>query len=410
MLQYLHGTYALSRFYLRNLLRLRHLPPLLKNSNELMAMCAKNESFVIEAPRITADKYNKEYDELKQEIKSLGERDRPFTSTMYILLAVRMACVAAAWMGDLHTTIFLSCLQFYFAPYSFFVSMTLLVALAPPMYFGHYLTFTGFRLIQPFMPEFMSYSFTITTEWIILYFVVDQLLCVLCTFWTPEGQPKGFDFKTTMVHVVYGNLNCKTYHLMLLPLLRGVEIDMTLWVLDALLGISTSLSVVTSHYFMHWTPLFYHQHRIAHLPRVYEHAHKFHHYLHGTNAFDAHIYGSGAPEEWPQLMLELMVCLGWKIAPATLGWHVLKLSWSNKVGHTRKVEDDWGSNHHPDHHTIHSKNFSIFGGALDLYFSTNSNNEKQPFYDYMMERELTDDVIRINFRYRGPKNAAVKGS
>ena len=31
----------------------------------------------------------------------------------------------------------------------------------------------------------------------------------------------------------------------------------------------------------------------GHLPRVYEEAHKFHHYLHGSTAFDAHIYGSG---------------------------------------------------------------------------------------------------------------------
>ena len=31
--------------------------------------------------------------------------------------------------------------------------------------------------------------------------------------------------------------------------------------------------------------------RIHILCRVYEDAHKLHHYLHGTMAFDAHIYG-----------------------------------------------------------------------------------------------------------------------
>lgn len=40
---------------------------------------------------------------------------------------------------------------------------------------------------------------------------------------------------------------------------------------------------------------------------VYNQAHKFHHYLHDTTAFDAHVYGAGAPEEWWSLMLEL----GW---------------------------------------------------------------------------------------------------
>ena len=39
--------------------------------------------------------------------------------------------------------------------------------------------------------------------------------------------------------------------------------------------------------------------------QVYEHAHKLHHYLHGTNAFDAHIYGNGMPEEFFFMLIEL---------------------------------------------------------------------------------------------------------
>ena len=40
--------------------------------------------------------------------------------------------------------------------------------------------------------------------------------------------------------------------------------------------------------------------------KVYEHAHKLHHYLHGTLSFDAHIYGNGMPEEFFILLLELL--------------------------------------------------------------------------------------------------------
>ena len=43
--------------------------------------------------------------------------------------------------------------------------------------------------------------------------------------------------------------------------------------------------------------------------QVYEHAHKLHHYLHGTNAFDAHIYGNGMPEEFFFLVLELCMAI-----------------------------------------------------------------------------------------------------
>ena len=65
---------------------------------------------------------------------------------------------------------------------------------------------------------------------------------------------------------------------------------------DAVLGISPAVGRVFSKLTMHWAALFYHMHRIAHLPGVYDQAHKAHHYLHDATAFDAHLYGSGAPE------------------------------------------------------------------------------------------------------------------
>ena len=41
----------------------------------------------------------------------------------------------------------------------------------------------------------------------------------------------------------------------------------------------------------------------------YDEAHKYHHYLHDTTSFDAHIYGAGAPEEWFCLVLEACMAL-----------------------------------------------------------------------------------------------------
>ena len=77
--------------------------------------------------------------------------------------------------------------------------------------------------------------------------------------------------------------------------------------------------------FMHWLELFYTQHRIAHLPKVYEHAHKLHHYLHGTLAFDAHIYGNGMPEEFFFLLLELSMGAYLGLMPASLNRSMILL-------------------------------------------------------------------------------------
>ena len=73
--------------------------------------------------------------------------------------------------------------------------------------------------------------------------------------------------------------------------------------------VTQRLAYTISNHWAHWLELFYHQHRMAHLPKVhlppsstqtwkyfflfkvYEHAHKLHHYLHGSLSLDAHIYG-----------------------------------------------------------------------------------------------------------------------
>ena len=76
------------------------------------------------------------------------------------------------------------------------------------------------------------------------------------------------------------------------------------------------------------------------MPLVYEHAHKAHHYLHDSTAFDAHIYGSGAPEEYHTLMVEVVTSLLGG-TPPSLAFHTLYTSWTNKVGrihcHKNKV-------------------------------------------------------------------------
>merc|ERR1712168_1543624 len=115
-------------------------------------------------------------------------------------------------------------------------------------------------------------------------------------------------------------LNTKTYTLVrLLHMMNaGVTIPLWLWALDAYFQVTQRLSFAISSHWAHWQQLFYHQHRMAHLPKVYEHAHKLHHYLHGTMSFDAHIYGNGMPEEAFFLLTELAIAVYGRVTPAFL--------------------------------------------------------------------------------------------
>ncbi|OLP97350.1 Vacuolar protein sorting-associated protein 26 [Symbiodinium microadriaticum] len=129
---------------------------------------------------------------------------------------------------------------------------------------------------------------------------------------------------------------------------------------------------------------FYVEHRIGHLPVVYQHAHKMHHYLHDSTAFDAHIYGSGMNEEFFWILAETLPCL---LAPSFffpyfLNFDTLYSSWTNKSCHTRTADEkEYGfcdeANFHADHHTLHRANFgSSQGILLDVYFGTAGANTR----------------------------------
>ena len=48
----------------------------------------------------------------------------------------------------------------------------------------------------------------------------------------------------------------------------GVTIPIWIWLIDAKFQVTTNISKFISYYWMHWVELFYHQHRMAHLPKV----------------------------------------------------------------------------------------------------------------------------------------------
>src|SRR5262249_28433109 len=146
------------------------------------------------------------------------------------------------------------------------------------------------------------------------WIAVDQAVCVVLCFWTPYGKPAHVRPMRLLQSVGYGFINCKTYWLVPLLSLRGLQIDVLALALHAFIPMQLItrtawlLQPILPRGSRHWTfpaAMFYHYHRAVHLPGPYAQAHRPHHYLLDSTPFDADMHGSGMPEEWLKLMTEI---------------------------------------------------------------------------------------------------------
>jgi len=113
---------------------------------------------------------------------------------------------------------------------------------------------------------------------------------------------------------------------------------------------------------------------MAHLPVVYAQAHKFHHLIHKSSAFDAHsIFGNGMPEEFFFLIFELSCSNLLGLPPAHINYFLLKMIIQNKFAHSEISNDIAGDNFHTEHHSLHTKNFG-HDCLLDMLFNTCQSN------------------------------------
>lgn len=145
------------------------------------------------------------------------------------------------------------------------VSFLHLLVLAIPLYVPHYITMAALDAV---VPAWAVVSCTLTTTFAWAFVGADLLVCcVLCAV-TPKGVTVQRDRTTLAAHAAYGFLNCKTYSLLVLLLARGHPVNVTVWALDAALGVSTHVAAATSRVLLTWGTIFYHQHRLAHLPTV----------------------------------------------------------------------------------------------------------------------------------------------
>merc|ERR1711990_724006 len=133
--------------------KLHQLPQWMRNPDTLQEVVEERvaagdggkDGFTLKLPRAVARSYNGEFDRLKAELRQLhaGEKELiSYRTTLLLLFSIRLACVFTAWQGNTPATLLLTSTQFLIAPYPLFVSMALAVALAPPIYLSHYVSFS----------------------------------------------------------------------------------------------------------------------------------------------------------------------------------------------------------------------------------------------------------------------------
>ena len=387
MCSYLYGHLLLFRFGLGQLPLLLHLPAWLTDPAKLERLLATLRdgtvpSLTLTVPSDQADTYNLAFKQLGASLRALHPKQMPTPKRSLLLNLVRVFTVAAAWYGSTSLTLVVATSQFLIAPYSLFVSITAGIGFIQYLLLPHYLAYAALQYFASLLPQ--STMLSCLTDWgqlpvtpftISLFLLLDQLLC-LHAILTPGTAT--YSTSKILQHALHGFVNSKTMVLVILLLCyhHHPTISLWLWIVEGFLVKATPrISVFLSSSSLHFNALFYHQHRMAHLPVVYQHAHKLHHApgnMAGVTAFDASLYGCGMPEEFLMLATEL-VLMSVGFPPASLSWYVLHTQGlGNKHGHTIKEEGRRQENFHTDHHLIHTKNYGFAGFhcLLDLYFST----------------------------------------
>mmetsp|Transcript_23754 Transcript_23754/g.51896 ORF Transcript_23754/g.51896 Transcript_23754/m.51896 type:complete len:565 (+) Transcript_23754:53-1747(+) len=367
-----------------------------------------------------AHEFNEAYEALKHKIAaSLREPDAE--RIWQACFAVRALQCFIVWTSGATLGLLAGLLQFVVAPLSLTSSFIRLFTNFSDCLIHYALNFAAILLLAPILPYVrrlpITTTFAISPLFVVAFFVIDFFLNLLVYVRTAER----WTATRLLKHIVYGTFNTKTYFVVVLGCLYELEFDIVVVVATSIMA----------KYFMEWgfqskllnflgwpnfCITFYVEHRIGHMPRVYQHAHKMHHYLHDSTAFDAHIYGSGLNEEFFWILAETLPCLLFPnsgVFPYWMNLIVLYISWTNKGAHSRTASsvttDTFGcfdeDNFHADHHTWHRANFgSSTAPFIDFYFGTACPGLKGAngvVYDFYAD---ADDKDKLWVRLSKPSN------
>uniref|UniRef100_A0A7S2DTR8 Fatty acid hydroxylase domain-containing protein n=1 Tax=Alexandrium andersonii TaxID=327968 RepID=A0A7S2DTR8_9DINO len=359
----------------------------------------------IHVPAKPRELYEAEVRALQEYVTARTPAQRPADITLALLMAQRTLWVAAAASQNFTAFVLAGLLQFVVAPYSFGISL-----LTSGMYFmtfclGHLVTAL---VLQPL--PLPSLFFEIDGRFIAGLLCVDFLVnCFYAFIKCKSSKPKRFPLKKSLQHIAYGTFNTKTYLLLVFLFCRGSRFNLCWLLVDAALGLGALVNNLVQRSCLSWECIFYNAHRLGHLRVIYEHAHKAHHRLTDTLAFDAHAFsGNGFPEEWFLIFYDIAVMKVLGVPPPCLTFRMLKLQIWNKDGHQRKESEGFeGDQYHEDHHLVHRANFGFGHPMLDMYFGTyKGNNCSVQLGSTKFEKEeMGDGLVKFKVQVDGKYDA-----
>jgi len=391
----LEGTLLVFQFFFKHIPTIVQLPEEILDQELLEKKLDEAESYVITSRLQLVNKYNEDYAWLNKHLP-LSYFHRSFGVRLLALLVLRLVCIIyVIWIGNLRVALLLSLIQFFISPYSFAVCIQSLISVTPQLFVGHY--FAHF-ILTIILPESFSFKVPINVYMICSFFLVDQLLSVYSLYLSKYGRTEPICWDWLCIHSLYGFLNNKSYYLILLPLLyhNCFEFNLTIFLIEYLIGLDLRIrnfffNRVFTKAFV--SGIFYHQHRVAHLGALYGHAHKLHHFLQGTSPFEADIYGTGWPEGWGLLVVELIGSIFFNLGPTTLNSYNLIAAWNNKLSHTKSDHED--RNYHYYHHIYHTTNYGYF--MIDLLFGTECKQSEYGNFRVTKIVNLENDSLQLVF-------------
>ena len=239
----LADSWRIAVFYINNFGPGEYIPALetaLKGIRD-----SNTDQFTVSVDPTAATTYNHQLAELKAALRR-GSASYPkslsFKSKMILFFVLRLGCVAAAccgWGG--RAVLAMLALQFVVLPFSLVISVMLWHILGTKFVKMAVAT----TVLSAAIPTAATITLEVTTATAVGFLAIDQLICFACTFKTPRAD--GVRSTAPMPawelakHVGFGFLNCKTYTLIILLLARGFKLNLTIWVLDMVLGITPKL-------------------------------------------------------------------------------------------------------------------------------------------------------------------------
>eukprot|EP00435_Cladocopium_sp_Y103_P060686 s269_g22.t1 len=341
-LRYLEINLEILRCFVSGMMSLQKLPHELWYSSETRS---------IKVPVKVCQEYEAKVESLAERIRQRSPPERRLISTHSLLVAQRVLWICTAAVSDnLGLFLLVGSLQFMVAPYSFAASILMYVMNTCVHCLGHFCS----ALVIHFLP-LPAWNVEINNQFIILFLGLDFLVTAyFALVANTDGYPKQFPLLKTLHHMVYGTFNGKGYLVLLLLMCKGRSFNLAWILLDALLGISPLVNNFLQESILAWESMFYHIHRMQHLPVVYEHAHRTHHHLTDGTAWDAHLFtGAGFPEDFFFLLQDILVLRVVGLPVPWMTYRLLKHQLANKDAHQRREAPYEHDEFHQDHHLHH---------------------------------------------------------